>query len=228
MARRNTRRKSRTKSRRMARSASRRNARRVNSSGIHRHKVKAGRGKRGAIPVKKVVDPEVAKIMKVYEEAMRQFYKQSFRRAKNGFEKVLVGPSRELAERARVHISICEQRMLRPEPVRLRTADDHYNFAVSQINLGNYEAARAHLEKALRQAPKSEFVNYALASVSALTGEADDALRYLRRAIELRPENRYHARNDADFKLLEDDARFQELLYPERSPVAGQPSLHIY
>ena len=58
---------------------------------------------------------------------------------------------------------------------------------------------------------------YALASVAALTGEAEDALEYLAQAIKLRPENRYHARNDADFKLLEDDPRFQELLYPERA-----------
>ncbi len=175
----------------------------------------------------KMIDPKVAQAMKVYEEAMKQFNKQRFRRAQEGFEKVLAGPSRELAERARVHIAICEQRLQRPAPVRLRSADDHYHYAVSQINVANYEDAHVHLEKALRLAPKNDYVYYALASVSALTGEADEALEYLAKAISLRPENRYHARNDADFKLLEDDARFHELVYPGR-PVGVTPgALHV-
>jgi tetratricopeptide (TPR) repeat protein len=169
---------------------------------------------------RKVIDPKVAQAMKVYEEAILQFNKQNFHRARDGFSKVLSGPSRELAERARVHLAICEQRLQCPAPVRLRGADDHYHYAVSQINLANYEEARVHLEKARKLSPKSEYIHYALASVAALTGEAEDALEYLTQAIELRPENRYHARNDADFKLLEDDTRFQELVNSE--PVSSE------
>lgn len=176
---------------------------------------------RVAKPQKKFVDPKLAQVMKIYEEAMRHFNRQSFRRAKDILEKVLVGPSRELAERARVHIAICEQRLQRPGPVHLRGPDDHYHYAVSQINLARYEEARAHLEKACKLAPKADYVYYALASVAALSGEADDALKHLAQAIKLRPENRYHARNDSDFKPLEDDARFQELVYPER-PVGSR------
>lgn len=176
--------------------------------------------------LQKMIDPKVAQAMKVYEGAMKQFNKQRFRRAQEGFEKVLGGPSRELAERARVHIAICDQRLQRPAPVRLRSADDHYHYAVSQFNVANYEEARVHLEKARKLSPKSEYIYYALASVLALTGEADEALEYLAKAIALRPENRYHARNDADFKLLEDDARFHELVYPN-GPVRATPgALH--
>jgi tetratricopeptide (TPR) repeat protein len=164
----------------------------------------------------KVVDPRVAQVMKFYEEAMRHFNHQNFRRAKEILEKVLAGPSRELAERARVHLVICEQRLQRAPAVHLRGADDHYHYAVSQINSGNYEEARAHLEKARKLAPKADHVYYALASVAALTGEPEEACKHLAQAIKLRPENRYHARNDSDFKPLEDDVRFQELLYPER------------
>lgn len=163
-----------------------------------------------------MVEPRVAQTLKAYEGAMRLFNKQNFRRAKEILEKVVVGPSRELAERARVHLAICEQRLQRPAPVHLRSANDHYHYAVSQINLANYEEARPHLEKALKLTPKADYIHYALASVSALSGEAEDALEHLSQAIKLRPENRYHARNDSDFKLLQDDARFQELLYPER------------
>lgn len=175
------------------------------------------RKRKAAKPVpRKVVDPRVAKLLKVYAEAMRQFNKQNFRRARAAFQKVLSGPSRELAERARVHLVICEQRLERPAPPPLKSSEDHYHYAVSQINLGNYDAARTHLEKARKLSPKADHVHYALASVMALTGEAEGALAHLTQAIKLRPENRYHARNDDDFKLLEDVDRFQELVSPER------------
>jgi len=177
-----------------------------------------------AIVVKprKILDPQIAAMMKIYAEAMRHFNQQSFRRAKELLEKVLAGPSREMAERARVHIAICEQRLQRPPAVHLRGAEDHYHYAVSQINLANYDDAREHLEKARKMAPKADYIYYALASVASLSGESEDALKHLAQAIKLRPENRYHARNDADFKPLEDDARFRDLLYPERNARARE------
>jgi tetratricopeptide (TPR) repeat protein len=152
---------------------------------------------------------------------MRFFNQQNYRRARQVFEKVAAGPSRELAERARVHVTICDQRSQRQAPVHLRTPDDYYHFAVSQINLGNYEGARGSLEKARKLAPKADYIYYALASVASLSGEADEALNFLTQAIKLRPENRYHARNDADFKLLEDDSRFLALVSPGRGGGPG-------
>jgi len=195
-------------------------AKRSRTSGRAR-RARAGRSSAKAAAARlvvppKVVDPRVAQVMKAYEGAMRHFNRQNFRRAKETLEKVLAGPSRELAERARVHLVICEQRLQRAPAVHLRGADDHYHYAVSQINSGNYEEARAHLEKARKLAPKADHIYYALASVAALTREPEEACKHLAQAIKLRPENRYHARNDSDFKPLEDDVRFQELLYPER------------
>ncbi len=181
----------------------------VSKNGRHRASI--------TIPRRETVDPQIAAVIKLYAEATRHFNKQSYRRAKEVFEKVLIGPSRELADRARVHLVICDQRMQREAPVHLRSAEDHYHYAVSQINLGNYEEARARLERARKLAPKADYVYYALASVAALTGETDEAVHLLAQAIKLRPENRFHARNDADFRLLQDEPRFLELLYPERT-----------
>lgn len=181
---------------------------------------------RKTVKLKKVVDLRVVQAMKQYEEAMRHFNRQSYRRAKDIFEKVVVGHSRELAERARVHLAMCEQRLQRAEPLRLRTADDHYHYAVSQINLCNYDAARAHLEKARKLSPKADHIFYALASVAALIDEPEEALEHLDRAIKLRPENRYHARHDGDFAYLQDDPRFQELLYPDRLASPRARELH--
>jgi len=59
------------------------------------------------------------------------------------------------------------------------------------------------------------------AALDCLTGEADSAMANLKVAIQLRSENRYHARNDEDFAFLQEDPRFTELLYPEKDGTAG-------
>src|SRR5262245_54393601 len=58
-----------------------------------------------------LVDPRVQAQMKVYDEALALFHQQKFQRAKQELEKVLEGPSKELADRARMHIRIADQRM---------------------------------------------------------------------------------------------------------------------
>jgi tetratricopeptide (TPR) repeat protein len=162
------------------------------------------------------VDPAAQQQLKLYEEAVRYFQQQKLHKAKQALQKVRTGPSRELADRAVVHLRICEQRIQRPPTASLRTAEDHYHQGVAMMNLGLWDEARDRLEKARKMAPKAEFVYYALAALDCLTGEADAALEKLKFAIELRPENRYHARNDEDFAFLQEDPRFTELLYPER------------
>ena len=65
---------------------------------------------------------------------------------------------------------------------------------------------------------------YAMAVLDCLTGEAESAIQNLQLAIQLRPENRYHARNDEDFSFLQEDPRFTELLYPERESSSSASS----
>jgi len=66
---------------------------------------------------------------------------------------------------------------------------------------------RESLDKARKAAPKADHIHYALAALDCLTGEADSALANLKVAIQLRPENRYHARNDEDFAFLQEEPR---------------------
>ena len=49
-----------------------------------------------------LVDPLVQAQLKVYDEALSLFHQQKFARAKQELEKVLEGPSKELADRARI------------------------------------------------------------------------------------------------------------------------------
>jgi tetratricopeptide (TPR) repeat protein len=154
--------------------------------------------------------------MKLYEEALKQFQEQKFHRAQQALERVLEGPSKELGDRAKVHLRICEQRISRLPAPAPKSAEDHYTQGVALMNLGRWDEAREHLDRARKSAPKADHIVYAMAALDCLTGEADSAMENLKVAIQLRPENRFHARNDEDFRFLQEDPRFTELLYPER------------
>lgn len=161
-------------------------------------------------------DPRIKGQLKQYEDAVLLVHQQKYNKAKQEFEKVIAGPSRELADRARTHIRVVEQRLSRLGEQSPRSPEEHYQQGVTMMNLGRWDEAREHLLRAKKLAPKADFVFYAMAALDCLTGEAEAAMGNLKMAIELRPENRYHARNDEDFAFLQEDPRFTELLYPER------------
>jgi tetratricopeptide (TPR) repeat protein len=168
-----------------------------------------------------MVDPHFEQQLKLYEQAVQHFHQQKYAKAKELLEKAIAGPSKELADRAQVHLRITEQRMAKQATPSLRTVEEHYQAGVAMMNLGRWDEARDHLLRARKLAPKADFVFYAMAALDCLTGEAESAMENLKTAIHLRPENRYHARNDEDFSFLQEDPRFTELLYPEREASGG-------
>jgi tetratricopeptide (TPR) repeat protein len=163
-----------------------------------------------------LVDPRVQAQLKLYDEALALFHQQKFARAKQELEKVIEGPSKELADRARVHLRAAEQRMKPVSEENPRSAEEHYQRGVAMMNMSRWDEARESLLKARKAAPKADHIIYALAALDCLTGEADSALANLKLAIELKPQNRFQARNDEDFAFLQEDPRFTELLYPEK------------
>lgn len=150
-----------------------------------------------------------------FENGVKQFNRHKFEKARPIFERLVNLPTRDLAERAQVYLNICKQRLSHLSP-RLKTIEDFYNYGVSMANQGNQEEAERHLAKALKLAPKSDYIYYALASTFALREHVEVALEHLQKAIELNERNRYMARNDSDFSKLEEDPRFTELIYPEK------------
>src|SRR5260370_3972086 len=136
------------------------------SSKQQKQKVLAGSvPQRGGV---EMVDPRVQAQMKVYEEAMAFFHQQKFQRAKQELEKVLEGPSKELADRARMHLRIVEQRMKPSAEQNPKSPEDHYQRGVAMMNLGRWAEARQSLEKARTLAPKLDHVHYALAAFDGL------------------------------------------------------------
>ncbi len=167
-------------------------------------------------------DPALAQAVQGYQDGLRLLQERKFEKAKSLFQKVVNGPSKELADRARVHLNTCSQYLERAS-TSFKTAEEHYDYAVSLINIGDYVGAREHLEKLLKQASHADYVHYGLAVLNCLTGHVEDSLRNLAEAIRLNSSNRFQARNDSDFNNLADDPRFTELLYPENpdAPIAS-------
>lgn len=159
-------------------------------------------------------DPRFAQAVENYEAALKALQERKFERAKGLLQKVIEGPSTELADRATVHLKLCTQQ-LAPASTAFKTPEEHYDFAVSLMNQGKYDDARTHLEKILKQHPKADYALYGLAVLDCLTSKVEDSLRHLDEAIRLNPGLRFQARNDSDFQNLADDPRFTELLYPE-------------
>ena len=161
-------------------------------------------------------DPVFAQAVQNYEIALKAMQERKFERAKGLLEKVISGGPRELADRARMYLSSCNQQ-LNEGSATFKTHEEHFDYAVSLLNSGQLDQARAHLEKILKQNPKADFALYGMAVVDCLTGQVESSLKNLGEAIHLNPQNRFQARNDSDFQNMADDPRFTELLYPEPS-----------
>lgn len=210
----------------MAKSSGRAKGRGTRTSSVRRGSRKAIKSKdlqqkRHASPIRDSNDQATQQQLKAYEEGVKQFQQQKFARAKQALERVLEGPNKELADRARVHLRISDQRLTRVSEPVLKGAEDHYNQGIAMMNLARWDDAREHLDRARKAAPKADHIVYAMAALDCLTGEADSSMENLKIAIQLRPENRYRARNDEDFAFLQEDPRFTELLYPEREGSGG-------
>jgi tetratricopeptide (TPR) repeat protein len=170
-----------------------------------------------------VSDPQLTQLLQSYEAGLRAMQEHKYDKAKTLLQKVVAGTNRELADRAAVHMNACNQQLER-STTQFKTTEEHYDFVVSLINLGDYVSAREHLDKLSKQVPKADYVAYGLAALDCLTGHVEDSLKNLGRAISLNPTLRFQARNDSDFQNLSEDPRFTELLYPDPGGEMPLPS----
>ena len=86
--------------------------------------------------------------LKHYEEALKQFQQQKWSRAKELFERVLEGPAKDLTDRAQMHLRVCSQRIAPAPASAPRSAEDHYTQGVGLMNMGRWDEAREHLDRA--------------------------------------------------------------------------------
>ena len=159
-------------------------------------------------------DPAFAQAVQNYESGLRFLQERKFDKAKVLFQKIVSGGPKELADRAGVHLNACNQQLAK-NSVSFKTPEEHYDYVVSLMNVGDYVTAREHLEQLVSKQGKLDYIWYGFAVLECLTGHVEDSLKKLNQAIQLNPANRFQARSDTDFNNMADDPRFTELLYPE-------------
>jgi tetratricopeptide (TPR) repeat protein len=167
----------------------------------------------GAVAVAQRLD--APRQLSSFEAAMKLFHARRLAEARELFQTAAAGPESDVAQRARLHIAMCDRRLEQAAP-NLSSAEDYYNYGIALLNARKVPEARSHLERALEMSPGMDHIHYALGLAQALAGDLPKAYDNLKRAIELEPRNRILARQDADFAPLATHPPFDALLYPEK------------
>ena len=150
------------------------------------------------------------------ESGIKLMYAEEYGKAVKAFNKVIADypEEPEIQSSARDRIHACEKKIQDRSRTVLRSADDYYNVAVALLNGGQLDSAVTHLQSALKLAPKADHILYAIAAANALKGNKDQALVYLRQAIDHRVANRFQAAVDPDFAALSEEQSFKDLVAP--------------
>ena len=164
----------------------------------------------------RVPSKQFAGAVAALELGIKLMYAEDFSKAAKAFHKVIADFSDEpeIQASAKARIQACEKKLQERARTVYRTADDHYNVAIAMMNRGDLDTAMTHLQFALKLAPKADHVLYAMAAASALRGNKDQALSYLKQSIHHRPENRFQALQDNDFAVLAEEQAFKDLVAP--------------
>ncbi|HZD48036.1 MAG TPA: tetratricopeptide repeat protein [Silvibacterium sp.] len=159
-------------------------------------------------------NPTLQQSLAHFQSAVQLMQEGKFEKARLLFEKLSEDGTPELLERSRVYLAVC-CRHAKKEGLAFATPEEQYDYAISLLNTGNYEDARDQFDGLLRNNSDTDYAHYGLAVLNSITGQAEECLDHLARAINLNPQNRIQARSDSDFNDMADDPRFTELLYPE-------------
>lgn len=158
----------------------------------------------------------ISSAIEAYEAAIKLMHAEQFEKAIHQFEN-LIGDhpdEPEIQERAKMLLHACEKKIQEKARTVPRSADDHYNVGIAELNRRELGSATEHLQQALKLTPKADHVLYALATANALQGNRDQALQNLKQSIQYRSENRFLAARDADFESLQEDEEFKQLITP--------------
>ena len=153
---------------------------------------------------------EYQKALAAYSLAVKEFRKGDFDKAVESFkgfiEKFPV--DREIVDRAKAYLAIA-QKLPKKEGVSPKSFEDHYRYGVVKINQGDYPGAVKVLEKALEFKENDGLVYFLLADVHTLMGQGDDALDFLKKAIQKDRHFSVLAQNEPDFESLWEDKKFK-------------------
>lgn len=156
-------------------------------------------------------------VYRLYKEALALLHRKKYKQARKQLTQVVKKFSHEIevVARAKSFLRVCDRNLqAKEEPPR--TAEEIFHQGVLYHNAGQYEKALHCYSRALKLSKKkNDHIYYALSATELSTGNIDNALKYLKKAIEIKEKNRFFAHNDPDFELLATNQKFRELIHPE-------------
>lgn len=157
--------------------------------------------------------PTYVEAVGLYEQALRTLQQHNFAKAADLLQHMVATfpEERELIERSRVYLSLCE-RQLKPLTAEPQNTSERLYAATIALNDARPDDAVRHLERILQEDGRHDQALYMLAVSHAQRDATPDAIRYLQQAIEANPENRALARMDPDLDDLRDDDAVSALL----------------
>jgi tetratricopeptide (TPR) repeat protein len=149
----------------------------------------------------------------LYEQGVRTLQLHNYAKAADLLRHLIdnFAEERELVERARMYLTLCERQM-KPLTAEPQNTAERLYAATLALNAGRLDEAATHLNHILEVEPSHDQALYMLAVNAAARTEVPDAIRYLRQAIAANAENRALARMDPDLDSLRQDAAVAALL----------------
>jgi tetratricopeptide (TPR) repeat protein len=162
----------------------------------------------------------------IYERGVQALQRHDFQAAAEFFRTVLdrYPEERELLERARLYLRVCERETERRQPAPKTPAERVYAATVA-LNSGDHNGALDHLQRALSEDPESDHAHYIMAVALGMRQRWQEAIDHLRQAIALNPENRTLARQDPDLESLRDHPGFKDALETAPAPNRRRPAV---
>jgi tetratricopeptide (TPR) repeat protein len=153
---------------------------------------------------------EYHKALAAFGQAVKEFQKGEFEKATASFKDFIekYPAEKEVIDRARAYLSIVQKRP-KKDNAPLKSFEDHYRYAVVRINQKDHAGAIKALEKALEYKEQEGLVYYLLANAHNLSGQADEALELLKKAIQKDKHFAVLAQNETDFEPLWEDKKFK-------------------
>lgn len=157
--------------------------------------------------------PAFYEALAIYETGVRALQRHDFAVGAESFRSVIqrYPEERELGERATLFLQVCERETAR-RAAPPESASDAVMAATVALNAGDPDAALVRLGKVLERTPESDHAHYIMAVALAEKGDSGRALRHLRQAITLNPDNRSNAIKDPDLTALRELSAFRELV----------------
>jgi len=178
-----------------------------------------------ALPSQPARKPGFYEAVAIYERGVQALQRHDFQGAGGFFRTVLerYPEERELLERARLYLRVCEREAERRQPVPKTPAERVYAATVA-LNSGDHNGALDHLQRALSEDPESDHAHYIMAVALGMRQRSQEAFDHLRQAIALNPENRTLARQDPDLESLRDHPGFKDALETVPAPSRRRPA----